>query len=195
MADFFNDSDNKNERNNFGRDRDFNNNEDFSFMKDNSFDQRYSRESGRDRSRGFFDQPDRNSRRIDRKLPPIEEPDFNRGPNIFGRRKDVQPVTQQGVQQQVFPIGNVMLFSPKSYADVQTLIDHLRRHEPAIVDFAEVDNESGQRILDFLSGAIYALGGSMQRVSGTIFLLTPPGVSITAPPDIGKSIEDRRNKK
>jgi Uncharacterized protein conserved in bacteria len=88
-----------------------------------------------------------------------------------------------------------VLFSPQSYSDVQTLIDHLRRHEPAIVDFQSVDGESGQRILDFLSGAIYALGGSMQRVSGTIFLLTPSGVSITAPADISKSIEDRRNKK
>ena len=52
-----------------------------------------------------------------------------------------------------------------------------------------------QRILDFLSGAVYALGGSMQRINGTIFLLTPYGVSISAGGDIAKSIEERRNRR
>lgn len=195
MSDYFNDSNNKNGRNSFDWGNSFNNDESYGIMKDNNFDKRYTREGGRDSTRAFFDQSDRNSRRLERNLPPIEEPNFNKQSGIFGKRKESQNPPQENVQQQVFPIGNVMLFSPKSYADVQTLIDHLKRHEPAIVDFAEVDNDSGQRILDFLSGAIYALGGSMQRISGTIFLLTPSGVSITAPPDISKSIEDKRNKR
>lgn len=192
MSNYFNDSNNRSGRDNFDWGKSFDEGEDFGFMKDNNFDKRFSRSSGGSSSRAFFDQSDRNNRRLERNLPPIEEP---KPSGIFGKRKEAQNTQPENVQQQVFPIGNVMLFSPKSYADVQTLIDHLKRHEPAIVDFVEVDNESGQRILDFLSGAIYALGGSMQRISGTIFLLTPSGVSITAPPDIGKSIEDKRNKR
>lgn len=167
--------------------------EDGDFMS--SFDKKYSRDT-RDRSGGFFDRADRSARRLDESLPPIEQP-HRRG--LFSRRDESLPV-QQTIQpsqavQHTFQLSNVVIFSPESYDDVQILIDHLKRSEPAIVDFAAVTNDSAQHILDFLSGAIYALGGSMQRISGTIFLLTPAGVSISAPTsDVSKSIEDRRKK-
>ena len=87
---------------------------------------------------------------------------------------------------------NVVLYSPKSFEDVQTLIDYLKRHEPAVVDLAGVADASAQRILDFLSGAIYALSGSIHRISGSIFLLTPSGVNITVPSDIKSRLEGKK---
>lgn len=87
---------------------------------------------------------------------------------------------------------NVVLYSPKSFEDVQMLIDFLKRHEPAVVDLAGVADASAQRILDFLSGAIYALSGSIHRISGSIFLLTPSGVNITVPSDIKSKLEGKK---
>lgn len=87
---------------------------------------------------------------------------------------------------------NVVLYSPKSFEDVQMLIDFLKRHEPAVVDLAGVADASAQRILDFLSGAIYALSGSIHRISGSIFLLTPSGVNITVPSDIKSRLEGKK---
>ena len=62
---------------------------------------------------------------------------------------------------------NFMVYEPKTADDVQTLIDFLKTKESAIIN------------LDFVSGAIYALNGSVHRVAGNIFLLSPEGVGIT----------------
>ncbi|MDY4208808.1 MAG: cell division protein SepF, partial [Eubacteriales bacterium] len=156
---------------------------------------------------GYFDRGDDTRRnvsrsteeRLNRALPPIGQPVRTQPTGQFVPPQ--QPAPQYAAPQpqnpalQSVPIGNVVLYSPKNYGDVQSLIDHLRMHEPAIVEFAGIGDEDGQRILDFLSGAIYALGGSMQRINGTIFLLTPYGVSISAGGDIAKSIEERRNRR
>ena len=76
--------------------------------------------------------------------------------------------------------GNVTITTPKSFFDVQALIDHLRRGESIIVSLEGLEEESAQRILDFLSGAAYGLGGSMCRVKEmhTTFLVTPQGMGI-----------------
>ncbi len=76
---------------------------------------------------------------------------------------------------------NMVVYEPRTPSDVQQLIDYLKRKEPAIINLDSVDEESAQRILDFFSGAVYALNGSIHRISGNIFLLTPEGVVITAP--------------
>jgi cell division inhibitor SepF len=76
---------------------------------------------------------------------------------------------------------NVVVSSPGSFKDVQSLIDNLRRREPVIFNLEGVSKDSAQRILDFMSGAAYALGGSMKRIKEYLFLVTPEGVSITVP--------------
>lgn len=75
----------------------------------------------------------------------------------------------------------VTITEPKSYMEVQSLIDKLRRGESIIVNLEALESESAQRILDFLSGASYALGGSMCRVKEmhSTFLVTPHGTGIT----------------
>ena len=87
---------------------------------------------------------------------------------------DKQSVTPRNYQ-------NVVVYKPISPEDVQMLIDFLKRKEPAIVNLDEVDVLSAQRILDFVSGATYALNGSVHRIAGNIFLISPEGVEITVP--------------
>lgn len=79
---------------------------------------------------------------------------------------------------------NVLVYEPTNCNDVQILIDYLKRKEPAIINLDTVDPAAAQRILDFTSGAIYALNGSVMRISGNIFLFSPEGVGVTVPYDI-----------
>lgn len=79
-----------------------------------------------------------------------------------------------------------IIYSPSTYEDVQLLIDHLKRREQVIVDFSDINQASVYRILDFMSGAIYALGGSIQQITKNIFLFAPNGVTITVPPQLNK---------
>jgi cell division inhibitor SepF len=82
--------------------------------------------------------------------------------------------------------GGTIIYSPSTYEDVQLLIDHLKRREQVIVDFSDINQTSVYRILDFMSGAIYALGGSIQQITKNIFLFAPNGVTITVPPQLGR---------
>ncbi len=72
----------------------------------------------------------------------------------------------------------LVVLGPKSYDDVQQVADQLRAKRPVVVNLELADPRARMRILDFLSGAIYALGGRSQRVSELIFLFAPVNVDI-----------------
>lgn len=96
------------------------------------------------------------------------------------------PIHQDGYMSQYAGGNDVMIYSPATYEDVQLLIDHLKLREQVIVDFTAVNQASVYRILDFMSGAIYALGGSIQKITRNIFLFAPSGVTITVPPQLNR---------
>ena len=110
---------------------------------------------------------------------------------LFSRESRPTPTrpTMQDIPPQQYAGGfsgssGVVINSPTTYEDVQLLIDHLKMQEQVIVDFSAVNQTSVYRILDFMSGAIYALGGSIQQITKNIFLFAPKGVSITVPPQL-----------
>ena len=115
------------------------------------------------------------------------ERNSQRGYNrVFSREQMQAPQGQvpSYTQPQASGAGGVVIYSPRTYQDVQLLIDHLRMREQVIVDFSTLNQQSVFRILDFMSGAIYALGGSIQQITKNIFLFAPSGVTITVPPQI-----------
>ena len=102
---------------------------------------------------------------------------------LFSRDTRRAPeVTHQQFSGGASGSSGVVINSPSTYEDVQLLIDHLKMREQVIVDFSTVNQTSVYRILDFMSGAIYALGGSIQQITNNIFLFAPAGVTITIPP-------------
>ena len=84
---------------------------------------------------------------------------------------------------------NVVMLTPKSYEDIQKLIDSLKKRQSLIVDVSDLDPQNTQRYLDFLSGAIYALNGSYQKIDNKKFYFGPQGVSITIPYDLRQKKE------
>ena len=83
----------------------------------------------------------------------------------------------------------VVFCTPKSYEDIQNLIDSLKKKQSLIVDVSDLDVKNTQRYLDFLSGAIYALNGSYQKIDNKKFYFAPQGVSITIPFDLRQKKE------
>ena len=73
----------------------------------------------------------------------------------------------------------MVVLQPQSMEDTQTVIDNLRLGKPVIVNLENLQSEAAQRLLDFISGAIYALEGNIRKVSRGIFLLAPDGVDIS----------------
>ncbi|CAH0122511.1 MULTISPECIES: cell division protein SepF [unclassified Paenibacillus] len=72
----------------------------------------------------------------------------------------------------------VVLSEPRSYEEAQEIADHLRSRRSVVVNLQRVRNDQALRIIDFLSGTIYALNGSISKLGGNIFLCTPDTVEI-----------------
>ena len=73
----------------------------------------------------------------------------------------------------------VCVIRPTSMEDTREIADTLVDNSTVILNLEGIDMELAQRIIDFTSGACYSLGGSLQKVSDYIFILTPSSVGIT----------------
>ena len=72
----------------------------------------------------------------------------------------------------------VSVFVPKSFQDVEKIIDDLRNGKNSIVHLNEVKSETAIRILDLLSGAVYALRGDVYEMDKNVFMFSPSGLEI-----------------
>ncbi|HBF37638.1 MAG TPA: cell division protein SepF [Firmicutes bacterium] len=75
----------------------------------------------------------------------------------------------------------LIVVEPEGFEEVQAIVDHLKNKRAVILNLEETEKVTARRIADFLGGAIYALDGTMQRVSGSIFLFTPAHIEVTMP--------------
>ena len=123
--------------------------------------------------------PDERAARLER--------DFNNPPklqyyDVPHHEKKAAPLPK--LDQYIAPrmYQNMVIYSPKTANDVERLIDYLRRREPAIIDLDPISDEPiAQRVLDFTSGAVYALGGRIVGIKENMFLIVPDGIDIAMP--------------
>ena len=72
----------------------------------------------------------------------------------------------------------MILLEPRAYSESQQIADHLKKRNAVVVNLKRVTSDQAKRIIDFLSGTIYAIGGDLQKIGGGIFLCTPKNVNI-----------------
>lgn len=89
--------------------------------------------------------------------------------------KDVTEVSKNGDDSFKPDSKNIDEYRPRSFDDVAAVIDELLVGKPAIVYLTEVRDNTSQRVLDILSGAIYAIGGTIGELGDEVYLLTPDG--------------------
>lgn len=82
----------------------------------------------------------------------------------------------------------MIVYHPVTYEDAQSIIDNLRSRKPVIVNMEDLDVATAQRILDFLSGALYALSGTIHKISRNIFVMAPNNYDVVG--NDGPSAED-----
>ena len=84
----------------------------------------------------------------------------------------------------------MILVEPRAYSESQTIADHLKKRNSVVVNLKRVTSEQAKRIIDFLTGCIYAIGGDLQKLGNGIYLCTPKNVSVQ-----GKMSENEKVKK
>ncbi len=72
----------------------------------------------------------------------------------------------------------LILLEPRAYSESQQIADHLKNRHTVVVNLKRVTADQAKRIVDFLSGTIYAIGGDLQKIGGGIFLCTPKNMSV-----------------
>lgn len=82
----------------------------------------------------------------------------------------------------------MLVFQPSSYEEAECIIDNLKARKPVIMNLDELDIELGQRILDFVGGAVYSLNGDIKKVARSIFVVAPSNV------DVAQNIDDQSSR-
>ncbi|MDM8205350.1 cell division protein SepF [Ligilactobacillus salivarius] len=72
----------------------------------------------------------------------------------------------------------IMVFDPSVFSDVKNIGKMILNGRAVIVNFRKMDENQIHRVIDFLSGLIFAVNGDMQRIGEKIFLCTPKNFKI-----------------
>lgn len=98
------------------------------------------------------------------------------------RKKPVQKVTPMK-QQSRKAMGNnsmeVCVIKPNSIDDTKEITDTLLSNRTVVLNLEGTDLDLAQRIIDFTSGSAYAIQGNLQKISQSIFIITPSCVDIS----------------
>ena len=78
------------------------------------------------------------------------------------------------------PVGGskMILLEPRAFSESQQIADYLKHRNAVVVNLKRVTPDQAKRIVDFLSGTLYAIGGDLQKLGGGIFLCTPKNVVV-----------------
>lgn len=72
----------------------------------------------------------------------------------------------------------MVLCEPRNYEETQEIADHLRSRRAILVNLQRVRPEQAMRIVDFLSGTVYALNGAISKVGPSVFVCVPDTVEL-----------------
>ena len=87
----------------------------------------------------------------------------------------------------------MVLVEPRAFSESQQIADNLKRKNSVVVNLKRVTNDQAKRIIDFLSGTLYAINGDMQKLGNGIYLCTPRNVDVEG--RITDETEDKKSKK
>lgn len=86
----------------------------------------------------------------------------------------------------------VIVMEPTKIDDVQGIVDNLKNRRSVIVNLENADKELARRVVDFISGATYALNGTIEKIGTDIFIFVPSNVDVTS--ELRTQEKDKDNK-
>lgn len=99
--------------------------------------------------------------------------------NLMGTEDEYYAMSEEDAIKEADKSGNKMiLLEPRAYSESQQIADHLKNRNSVVVNLKRVTSDQAKRIIDFLSGCIYAIGGTMQKIGVGIYLCTPKNVNV-----------------
>lgn len=143
---------------------------------------RRDRKEERSSRRGFrdrYDVEDEDDRYAVRSVRPISEPRAVRTVRAESspeRLPTSAPMPGRGVS--VGDLSRIETIHPRSYNDARRIGEEFRSGVPVIMNLGDMDDLDAKRIIDFAAGLVFGLHGTIERITGKVFLLSPANVDL-----------------
>lgn len=85
---------------------------------------------------------------------------------------------------------HLVLFEPRSFGETQDIANYLKTKKATVVNLHRLQKDQAKRVVDFLSGVIYAIEGDIQRIGPKIFLCTPRNISVAGTIDLDEDEQE-----
>ena len=111
--------------------------------------------------------------------------DYDDYDNEMPEAEQVQEEAAPSKKQKIIPLrgqqtnqNKIVVLKPNCFNNSTKVADELKMRRPVIINVGSLDTDEARRVVDFIAGTVYGLGGNMQKVSGGIFIATPAHVDI-----------------
>ena len=125
----------------------------------------------------------REKRRVSVPAPAVEEEEDDFGFAPMPAAAPATSVSTSGFSGQVLNMSSsnkqeVVLFRPGSFNDTSKAADDLRNRKAVIVNMENVDKAMARRVVDFLSGCVFALDGTVKKIAQSAYLFCPHNMDV-----------------
>ena len=92
--------------------------------------------------------------------------------------RGVRPVVSV-VQTEPTSMDRIVTLHPRTYSEARSIGEQYRQGNPVIMNLSDMEETERKRLVDFASGLVFGLHGSIERVTSKVFLLSPENVSVS----------------
>ena len=100
-------------------------------------------------------------------------------PGTRGAARDVPAGSSPGGSPFI-DLYRITTIHPHTYNDARRIGEEFREGVPVIMNLTEMDDGDAKRIVDFAAGLVFGLHGTIERITNTVFLLSPVNVDVAA---------------
>ena len=108
----------------------------------------------------------------------VERSDAGRPTPVSSLAERRRPTS--GPQHVVAELSRITTLHPRTYNEARAIGENFREGVPVIMNLSEMDDADAKRLVDFAAGLVFAVRGTIERVTAKVFLLSPPNVSVAA---------------
>jgi len=124
---------------------------------------------------GLEDNPEEEETFEENETRKAEERDIENEPAFSSSKKQSRVVNIHTAAS-----AKVVIIKPNDYDEAANICDNLKNRKIVVVNTTSLESKTAQRLLDFIGGASYVLGGELQEVEKGVYILSPSNVEVTS---------------
>ncbi|WP_446899325.1 cell division protein SepF [Clostridium sp. LBM24168] len=114
----------------------------------------------------------------------IEETEMQDNKKVVNEFTEVDPIINSKKQNKVVSIhttisAKIKIVKPTTYEEAADICDELKNRKIVVINTTGLENRIAQRLLDFMGGSSYSLGGSLEEIEKGVYILSPSCVEVS----------------